>query len=100
MAAYSVVLNGVPLAVRDGVIRTSGVFGLLLFGGGDLFAQINLSGSQVMTLTATVGPVILNEAFNGILLSLIMRSADSIVKVFAFSVSIFTTIAGSVALFR
>mmetsp|Transcript_81861 Transcript_81861/g.228066 ORF Transcript_81861/g.228066 Transcript_81861/m.228066 type:complete len:328 (+) Transcript_81861:141-1124(+) len=79
MAGQTLLLNGAFL----GLSFVSGSAGELAFP--------RLSGAVV--------PAVVNEAVNGLLLSSIMRFADSNVKNYAFSVSVFTTAAVSIPIF-
>jgi|SaaInl4_135m_RNA_FD_contig_21_505871_length_423_multi_5_in_0_out_0_1 solute carrier family 35 (UDP-sugar transporter), member A1/2/3 len=49
--------------------------------------------------TTSTWIVVLNGALNGITVSMIMKYADNIIKVFAFSLSMFTTTFASIAIF-
>mmetsp|Transcript_85877 Transcript_85877/g.161706 ORF Transcript_85877/g.161706 Transcript_85877/m.161706 type:complete len:125 (-) Transcript_85877:55-429(-) len=75
----------------------------VLFNVGALLLTPVVIGSELPPLPSLNTSTILalaNEAFSGILLSQIMRFADSNVKNYAFCISVFTTLGFSALLFQ
>jgi len=81
MAVHTILLNGIALLL----------VGALGWGWAQWPSPFHLRGCVLLALT--------NEALNGILLSSIMRSADSNVKNYAFGVSVFSVVGFSALIF-